>query len=81
MSAIKPVSTAARLVTLKVVVPPETMYLEKIQLGMVSDLSVQRSEAQVGTRGMSIARAVFARRTTAEISLMIPILKSKTIET
>ena len=55
----------ARLLTWKLVLPPDTVYFEMIQLGMVNDLSVHRPlEGQVGTAGMSMARALTANAAT-----------------
>lgn len=53
--------------------PPETVYLEMVQLGIVSDLSVHLPEGHVGTAGMSIAKALTARTAVARI-VEIPIL-------
>lgn len=61
-----PVGSAARLSTLKVVTPPETSYSERIQLGMVSDLSVHLPDGQVGAAGMLIAKALAANAATAK---------------
>ena len=55
MVALKLSGSVARLLTTKVVVPPATLYRERIQDGMVRDLSVQRPAGHVGVEGMVIA--------------------------
>ena len=70
------VALAARLLTLKDVVPLETLYCEIIQLGIVRDLSVQRPAGQVGTAGISMAK-VLATNAVRARSTALPILATE----
>lgn len=57
ISALRPVGSAARFSTLKVAVPPDTVYFVIIQLGIVSDLSVHLPEGHAGVWGISMHKA------------------------